>query len=132
MGTEFSVLLAQWVLAYYEYRFINELIYNKTWESLAMFKFIVSYIDDILALDCPVLHELAYQTQTKTLPNGNVLQGIYPAGLALNKEHSIFNAANVPSSMIPMLDMCIQYSPCLLYTSPSPRDATLSRMPSSA
>ena len=26
----------------------------------------------------------------------------------------------------------IQYSSCLLYTSPSPRDATLSRMPSSA
>ena len=25
-----------------------------------------------------------------------------------------------------------RYSPCLLYTSPSPRDATLSRMPSSA
>ena len=25
-----------------------------------------------------------------------------------------------------------QYNPCLLYTSPSPRDATLSRMPSSA
>ena len=24
------------------------------------------------------------------------------------------------------------YQPCLLYTSPSPRDATLSRMPSSA
>ena len=24
------------------------------------------------------------------------------------------------------------YNPCLLYTSPSPRDATLSRMPSSA
>ena len=25
-----------------------------------------------------------------------------------------------------------RYNPCLLYTSPSPRDATLSRMPSSA
>ena len=25
-----------------------------------------------------------------------------------------------------------KYEPCLLYTSPSPRDATLSRMPSSA
>ena len=25
-----------------------------------------------------------------------------------------------------------EYTPCLLYTSPSPRDATLSRMPSSA
>ena len=111
MGTEFSVFLAQWVLAYYEYRFINELIYNKAWGLLAMFKFIVRYIDDILALDCPVLHELAYQTQTKTLPNGNVLQGIYPTGLTLNKEHSLLNAANVPSNLIPMLDMCIQYSP---------------------
>ena len=27
---------------------------------------------------------------------------------------------------------CLQSNPCLLYTSPSPRDATLSRMPSSA
>ena len=27
---------------------------------------------------------------------------------------------------------CIRFGPCLLYTSPSPRDATLSRMPSSA
>ena len=26
----------------------------------------------------------------------------------------------------------VQYTNCLLYTSPSPRDATLSRMPSSA
>ena len=30
------------------------------------------------------------------------------------------------------LDMDGQYKNCLLYTSPSPRDATLSRMPSSA
>ena len=31
-----------------------------------------------------------------------------------------------------MLRRWLQYDPCLLYTSPSPRDATLSRMPSSA
>ena len=31
-----------------------------------------------------------------------------------------------------MLTALTQSSPCLLYTSPSPRDATLSRMPSSA
>ena len=31
-----------------------------------------------------------------------------------------------------MSAMCLRYWPCLLYTSPSPRDATLSRMPSSA
>ena len=30
------------------------------------------------------------------------------------------------------LDIEVNYSICLLYTSPSPRDATLSRMPSSA
>ena len=32
----------------------------------------------------------------------------------------------------PLLDAVVHYLPCLLYTSPSPRDATLSRMPSSA
>ena len=31
-----------------------------------------------------------------------------------------------------MDDNFLKYSNCLLYTSPSPRDATLSRMPSSA
>ena len=30
------------------------------------------------------------------------------------------------------LDLSLQVSPCLLYTSPSPRDGLLSRMPSSA
>ena len=30
------------------------------------------------------------------------------------------------------LSTCYTYIPCLLYTSPSPRDATLSRMPASA
>ena len=46
-------------------------------------------------------------------------------------------AANGCDSIV-SLDLTINYSPvfsfasCLLYTSPSPRDATLSRMPSSA
>ena len=30
------------------------------------------------------------------------------------------------------IDLIVIYNSCLLYTSPSPRDATLSRMPSSA
>ena len=29
-------------------------------------------------------------------------------------------------------EFSVEHDPCLLYTSPSPRDATLSRMPSSA
>ena len=31
-----------------------------------------------------------------------------------------------------LMELCEQHNACLLYTSPSPRDATLSRMPSSA
>ena len=31
-----------------------------------------------------------------------------------------------------LLSLLLRHRPCLLYTSPSPRDATLSRMPSSA
>ena len=42
--------------------------------------------------------------------------------LSLEKLGIIFNQVATP----------LQYTPCLLYTSPSPRDATLSRMPSSA
>ena len=39
----------------------------------------------------------------------------------------------IPKEMLPIVDKpLIQYAVCLLYTSPSPRDATLSRMPSSA
>ena len=35
-------------------------------------------------------------------------------------------------SMDAFAELCATYGTCLLYTSPSPRDATLSRMPSSA
>ena len=48
---------------------------------------------------------------TKTAPNKAVLMNVFP-----NKETAMKARAVV----------------CLLYTSPSPRDATLSRMPSSA
>ena len=36
------------------------------------------------------------------------------------------------SQTSPEVDEITRYTDCLLYTSPSPRDATLSRMPSSA
>ena len=38
----------------------------------------------------------------------------------------------VPSKLLPLYVRMEQALACLLYTSPSPRDATLSRMPSSA
>ena len=57
------------------------------------------------------------------------------ADLHLGKAE-VFQANGVPmpsdgdsGTLNPLLDLCHS---CLLYTSPSPRDATLSRMPSSA
>ena len=54
------------------------------------------------------------------------------------KVEMITNTRGIPTSHtlqlhedIVMVEMCM-YMSCLLYTSPSPRDATLSRMPSSA
>ena len=40
--------------------------------------------------------------------------------------------AIAPHRMIDILDPSEEFTPCLLYTSPSPRDRTRSRMPSSA
>ena len=51
--------------------------------------------------------------------------GVVELSVAL---HYIFNT---PSDKL-IWDVGHQCYPCLLYTSPSPRDATLSRMPSSA
>ena len=48
---------------------------------------------------------------------GGMLFGLYEIGQGGSVEDDMFNA---------------QQETCLLYTSPSPRDATLSRMPSSA
>ena len=43
------------------------------------------------------------------------------------------NSYRAPITSLPSIaDLVEEVSPCLLYTSPSPRDATLSRMPSSA
>ena len=112
MGLEFSVFLAQWVLSYYEYRFLNECIFHKQWDLLQEFVDIVRYIDDVFAIDCPSLHSLAYQTQSRTLPNGNNLYGIYPITLKLNKEHSILDPYTFkPTQRIPMLDLAIEYNP---------------------
>ena len=48
---------------------------------------------------------------------------IYPIGANEKSEILINNC---------LAEVFLQFNACLLYTSPSPRDATLSRMPSSA
>ena len=46
--------------------------------------------------------------------------------------HGNFSAITIDEDMQWRLDIEANYIPCLLYTSPSPRDRTRSRMPSSA
>ena len=61
--------------------------------------------------------------------------GVAPKGYykrpALNKEKFVENPLNGKEMVYRSGDIA-RWLPCLLYTSPSPRDATLSRMPSSA
>ena len=64
----------------------------------------------------------------------------YKKAAKLNPEYfEVFNNMGVayndwkkPELAVDSLNQAIRLNPCLLYTSPSPRDATLSRMPSSA
>ena len=52
-----------------------------------------------------------------------------------NLEHlrdHLFSTVNLDENCLALDDPRECLTPCLLYTSPSPRDATLSRMPSSA
>ena len=54
------------------------------------------------------------------------------AGGGLGKQHALEFARRGAKVVVNDLGGAVDGSGCLLYTSPSPRDATLSRMPSSA
>ena len=60
------------------------------------------------------------RTTLKNVRSGSTVDKTFRAG------------EKVERAMIDKRDMQYLYKDCLLYTSPSPRDATLSRMPSSA
>ena len=65
--------------------------------------------------------------QSGCTPACNALGKRIATGCAKNKTDAVF------LSMVEGVERyCIQYSDCLLYTSPSPRDRQKSRMPSSA
>ena len=53
-------------------------------------------------------------------------------GIKINSENLLPKWLNFSFIIIPLFILIGLISSCLLYTSPSPRDATLSRMPSSA
>ena len=68
----------------------------------------------------PPMFKLASNSALRNLRMRNAPDGVHIKG------------SNVVVDNIVNLDVCEDAISCLLYTSPSPRDATLSRMPSSA
>ena len=70
-------------------------------------------------------------TLYKTTPNASlktVLTNALGIKVVVDKKRAIYYIENIKFHV----DVVEQLGSCLLYTSPSPRDATLSRMPSSA
>ena len=69
----------------------------------------------------------AIRTQKKALPIGSLTQmGTIRLGKRTEKRMPLIK------DFVPLASLDALVFGCLLYTSPSPRDATLSRMPSSA
>ena len=85
-----------------------------------VFEKYVKYVSETLAA-APVLIPAVYSLHDRRIPrllrdlDGVLLPGS-PSNVGLRREGNTFKEVEI----------------CLLYTSPSPRDATLSRMPSSA
>ena len=51
---------------------------------------------------------------------------------AVDNSPERMDAADAEALMPPRIETAVEFWPCLLYTSPSPRDRQKSRMPSSA
>ena len=65
-------------------------------------------------------------------PLGNMPANLSVVPQNMDMKMTMIDVMYAPSSNLTFMAMATYASSCLLYTSPSPRDATLSRMPSSA
>ena len=72
-------------------------------------------------------------TGITTIPKLGVLSELYVSGVATVNSLDVITTANIPTGIVTRATGThLTYTGCLLYTSPSPRDRTRSRMPSSA
>ena len=92
-----------------------------------------------LAILANALHIVNVRQEVAARPSGVVAEGdvfhllarnLRPLGH--NEELALQKRLAAAARAVPGVVSVAQVSHCLLYTSPSPRDATLSRMPSSA
>ena len=89
-----------------------------------------------------ISHAIAYRSEPDAEPILTEQSAFHPRTSALTESYTVARDVWLPSSYeatraLEEYTACreavtIQDMSCLLYTSPSPRDATLSRMPSSA
>ena len=84
----------------------------------------INFSDDAIA----AIHEKSISSGNSPLNECNTLFKDYQFGLKLIQKNTGRNDFQITSEAVVDPDTYF----CLLYTSPSPRDATLSRMPSSA
>ena len=64
--------------------------------------------------------------------HGDIQKHVANVEVYLNNPVGIGEHSNIVEAIEQELDMIAKYQDCLLYTSPSPRDMSASRMPSSA
>ena len=87
-------------------------------------------VSDVLSICCPATKETENLINKETVeyfPKGAVITNVARGDIV--DDEALIDALNRRKIYAAGLDV---YKNCLLYTSPSPRDATLSRMPSSA
>ena len=105
--------------------------------------FKLPFIDAVVARLDLRIQELTVRCETKTRDNVFVQMTIAVQYQVQNAFDAFYKLANpktqiesyvydVVRARVPGLTLDQAFEACLLYTSPSPRDATLSRMPSSA
>ena len=83
--------------------------------------------------DLDLIADFAREAEALGLTHLRVPEQVYRAGSGpLHEPMTMMTYIAAVTSKIELVPSVIILPACLLYTSPSPRDATLSRMPSSA
>ena len=113
---------------------------DRATEASAYTKKLAEIVGDLGSADLKFTHPLLQQRETTenavllVLTSNRGLCGGYNGGVLRNANKAVqqYDAEDINYSMEVSGKRGIKFFTCLLYTSPSPRDATLSRMPSSA